>query len=70
MATQRLPSAWLTAGTKKKVTARVDMSAEVAGKGNCPECKKPMSIVQGSSGRLWACAHDRISLPIPDDYAD
>ena len=64
--TVKVPKAWISASTKK-VVARVDMSADVAGQGKCPECKKPMELVEGSMGKLWACAHDRISLPVPDE---
>lgn len=62
----KMPQAWITAGTKKEVSARIDMSAEVAGKGLCPECKKPMvpGIVNGHESLV--CHEDRIAIPIPD----
>lgn len=50
------------------VTARIDMSAEVAGRGMCPECKKPMTVVVSGTSKMWACAADRISLPVPNGY--
>lgn len=50
-----------------KVQARIDMSAEVAGRGLCPECKKPMQKVFAGGSPVWACSEDRITLPIPDD---
>ncbi len=55
---------------KKAVSARVDMSAEVVGRGLCPECKKPMAVVMAGEAKVWACAADRISIPVPDGYKD
>jgi hypothetical protein len=66
----KLPRAWLVAGSEKtetKVSARVDMSADVAGKGLCPECRNPMEVVMAGGNKVWACVADRISLPMPDD---
>jgi hypothetical protein len=68
----KLPQAWTNAGqqsavTANKVEARVDMSADVAGKGKCPVCQRPMEDVVISGSRMWACASDRITLPIPDE---
>lgn len=74
----KLPDAWLNAGlpTSKtslinaksttSVTARIDMSTDVAGKGLCPECRKPMeaSIANGHAGLV--CHADRIFLPAVD----
>lgn len=66
---QQIPKAWIHAGTaKKEVTSRIDMSAEVAGRGLCPECKKPMTVAMVGASKMWACAADRITLPLPDDY--
>lgn len=66
----KLPRAWIEANTtKKEVSARVDMSADVAGKGLCPECKTPMEVVMAGTNKVWACVAHRISLPIPDDMA-
>lgn len=61
----KMPKAWIQAGTKK-VEARIDMSAEVAGKGLCPECRNPMtaSVVNGHDA--LTCDADRIVLPVPD----
>lgn len=68
----KFPKSWIAANAaierSKPVTARIDMSAEVAGMGNCPECKKPMEIVASGGTKVWACAHDRITLPLPDGY--
>ena len=67
----KLPKAWITAGTKaEKVESRIDMSADVAGMGKCPECKTPMQVVTSGKGKVWACVADRISLPLPDDYKE
>lgn len=70
----KLPAAWLEAGqTKtpvtakgKQVTARIDMSDEVAGAGLCPDCRKPMEKVFASGIGALVCMHDRITLPMPD----
>lgn len=73
--TMKMPQAWVGAKVVKseaaievptQVKARVDMSPEVAGKGLCPECRKPMTIVQAGPSKSWICAADRISLPIPN----
>jgi hypothetical protein len=65
----KLPQAWVTAGVKEtKVEARIDMSAEIAGMGKCPECKKPMVVAKAGNATVWACANDRISIPVPDGY--
>ena len=66
------PKGWLekkpciVAKTKRKtLTARIDMSEEVAGKGLCPECREPMQRVL-ISGNLpvLCCMDDRIVLPM------
>lgn len=61
----KLPQAWITAG-QKEVKARIDMSAEVAGKGLCPECHKPMEagVVNGHDALI--CHEDRIAIPTAD----
>lgn len=65
MNTPRMPQAWLQAGAKK-VTARIDMSADVAGKGLCPECRKPMHAAVVNGHDAIVCDADRIVLPVPD----
>lgn len=52
----------------KKVESRIDMSAEVAGRGLCPECKKPMILALAGPSTMWVCEADRISIPVPDGY--
>lgn len=47
----------------KKVTARIDMSEEVAGKGLCPECKEPMQPVLANGVDCLCCMNCRIVLP-------
>lgn len=49
------------------VRARIDMSAEVAGAGLCPECRKPMEekIVNGHPALV--CMEDRITIPKKDE---
>ena len=64
----KLPNAW--AAGPQKIEARIDMSADVAGKGKCPECRQPMEIVSVSGSRMWACAKDRIVLPLPNDHQE
>ncbi len=51
---------------KAKVLARIDMSAEVAGLGLCPECKQPMVKSMANGHEVWACHSDRIAIPTPD----
>ena len=67
----KYPSAWLVTAKKepeaKKIESRIDMSADVAGQGLCPECKVPMEEVYAGGNPMWACAKDRITLPRPND---
>lgn len=56
----------IMAGTE--VQAGLDMSAEVAGSGFCPECRSKMTIAQVGGSPSWVCRADRISLPLPDDH--
>lgn len=55
---------------KKPVTARIDMSAEVAGAGMCPECRKPMVRMMANGHPVLTCMQDRITLPIQDEAND
>ncbi len=68
----KFPKAWVAANAaverKQEVNARINMSAEVAGQGKCPECQKDMEIVTSGTAKVWSCAHDRITLPLPDGY--
>lgn len=52
-----------------KVEARIDMSAEVAGAGLCPDCRKPMEPMVAAGIDTMTCMGCRISLPTqdPDD---
>jgi len=54
--------------SENKVTARVNMSAEVAGAGLCPECRTPMKVTSTASGKMWTCATDRIAIPMPNGH--
>lgn len=47
----------------KKVTARIDMSEEVAGQGLCPECKEKMQPVIANGIDCLCCMNCRIVLP-------
>ena len=67
MQVKKFPQAWVKASTGKKVESRIDMSAEVVGSGNCPECKKPMQEVSINGTKMWACASDRITIPLPNE---
>lgn len=75
MSELKIPQAWtastkkvaaVTAASGKKVTARIDMSAEVAGKGLCPDCRKPMSISHAAGHEVLACNPCRIVIPTKD----
>jgi len=50
-----------------KVQARIDMSAEVAGRGLCPECKKPMTRTNSNGIPILSCDEHRIAVPVPDE---
>lgn len=52
------------------VTARIDMSAEVAGAGLCPECKQPMQRCTTNGIASYACHPDRIVIPVPDSVLE
>lgn len=49
-----------------KTTARIDMSAEVAGAGLCPECRKPMEASHANDIPVLRCLNCRIAIPTPD----
>ncbi len=69
MKNMKYPAAWTpTVVTAKKIESRIDMSADVAGKGKCPECRQPMEVVSVSGSPMWTCQKDRITLPVPDGY--
>lgn len=68
---QVFPKAFVNAGVKKEpvaeqVTARIDMSADVAGAGLCPECKQPMEKTHANGMPVLACQPCRITIPIKD----
>ena len=64
----KMPSSWVTAKATqpKEVQAKIDMSAEVAGRGLCPECRQPMVLAYAGTNPMHICAQDRIAMPIPD----
>lgn len=78
---KKIPAAFLTASAnvsdkqKKveastaKVVARIDMSADVAGAGLCPECRKPMERSHANGFPILVCDEHRIAIPIPDSQA-
>jgi cytochrome c553 len=75
---KKIPAAFITANatvsdaSKKvqaaasKVQARIDMSADVAGAGLCPECHKPMERSHANGFPILTCDEHRIAIPIPD----
>jgi len=68
----KLPQAFLRAGVtktkaKEKVQARINMSAEVAGAGLCPECQKPMNRAMANGYPVLVCNEHRIALPVSDE---
>lgn len=71
----KFPSAWSTTpfavtakAEPKKVESKINMSDEVAGQGKCPECKRPMEVVYAGGTPMWACAADRITIPLPNGH--
>lgn len=63
----RLPKEWTESkevrATGKKLTARINMSEEIVGKGLCPECGQPMKPVIANGIDCLCCFTDRIVLP-------
>jgi hypothetical protein len=53
-----------------KTRARVDMSADVAGAGLCPECRKPMDRAFANGIPVLRCMDCRIAIPEPDAPAE
>lgn len=67
---KRITANVLQATQKTQVKARIDMSAEVAGAGMCPECRKPMVLMQASGHQVYTCMEDRITIPVQDEVKD
>ncbi len=59
-------TAKVQASVHSKVTARIDMSADVAGAGLCPECRKPMKEGMANGMPVQYCLSHRIALPLAD----
>lgn len=57
----------VTAKKQSMVRAKIDMSAEVAGKGLCPECHEPMQEVWANGIKCLCCLNCRIALPKPSE---
>jgi hypothetical protein len=51
---------------KTETRARIDMSADVAGAGLCPECRKPMERSHANGFPVLTCDEHRIAIPMPD----
>jgi len=82
---QYLPKAWREASVSAKeltakreqaeiaakaVTARIDMSEDVAGRGLCPNCRQPMQAGFKANGHdVLVCMKDRIAIPLADATA-
>lgn len=64
----KMPKGWgkkpVQIKASKKVTARIDMSPEIAGAGLCPACKQPMVRMIANDVPVYCCMEDRIVLPI------
>lgn len=61
----KMPQAWakpVQVQASVEVKAEIDMSAEVAGQGLCPDCKAPMQEVLVDGKPVLACMSDRIVL--------
>jgi hypothetical protein len=52
-----------------EIKARIDMSADVAGAGLCPECRKPMELSHANGIPVMVCDTHRIAIPVPDQQA-
>ncbi|EMI5828533.1 TPA: hypothetical protein ACP7Q5_004995 [Escherichia coli] len=73
---QQLPQSFIRAGVTRtqiaaaaatnKVEARINMSADVAGAGLCPECRKPMERSNANGFPVMICEAHRIAIPMPD----
>jgi hypothetical protein len=63
----KMPNQWSAEKKPTQVNARLDMSAEVLGKGLCPECKNPMKRAMAGEIPVMVCAADRIALPLEND---
>ena len=69
----KMPQAWSQTQVKAsstEVSAKLDMSAEVAGQGVCPDCKSPMERVFHGDVEVFTCAPCRVVLPIKDEQAE
>jgi hypothetical protein len=55
------------AANNRAVVARIDMSADVAGAGLCPECRKPMERSHANGIPVMTCDEHRIAIPLPDE---
>ena len=53
-----------------EVKARVDMSAEVAGAGLCPDCRKPMIPSHANGHPVLSCTACRIVIPTKDEVTE
>lgn len=71
-----MPQSFLKAGVTRteikagvdaaKIEARINMSADVAGAGLCPECRKPMERSNANGFPVLICEDHRIAIPVPD----
>lgn len=63
----KVPQAWsVPSDERKNVVAALDMSAETAGRGFCPECKTQMESLDIADQPMWVCSSCRVTLPKAD----
>lgn len=65
-----MPNAWskqIVASTETIVEAKLDMGADVAGAGLCPECRTPMVEAYAGGNKVLMCASDRIAIPCANE---
>lgn len=67
----RMPEGWdgapVKQGSKKAMTAKLNMTEEVAGTEHCPECGNPMVRVVVNGQPAVCCFQDRIVLPVKNE---
>lgn len=66
----KMPQGWdvkASVKTHTKIEGKINMGAEVVGHGLCPECRQPLQEAVAGEHKVWACAKDRIALPMPNE---
>lgn len=66
----KMPTSWSAKASateiKTEVKAKLEMGADVAGLGLCPDCQVPMERVMHGENEVAVCVADRIVLPLKD----